>query len=470
MSFFASSMLAIAVTVVSGCGRPTVNSMSAATGSTPVYVRVPTSMLSAAWVQENSFNRDHGKNDQFALGWIPANQFARLSDAEKSVITTLDEKKVAHGQFNPFTLTEIHTMLDDIGASEAFHNYAALTAELKNLANAHSDIAQLESIGKSSQNRDLWLIRISQNIAAGQPKPKLLYIANMHGDEVVGRELSIYHIRRLLNDYGKDQRITNLVNNAEIFIVASMNPDGYELQQRANAKNVDLNRDFPDFTSDDHDTTNGRAIETAAIMELHRKHHFISAINYHGGEVCFNLPWDTKPNGTTAERFGDDAVLAKMGRTYADANTTMAANSSFDRGLTYGFEWYEVDGGMQDWSIYYRRSMHATVELSYTKWPSASTLPKAWEENRESMLGYMERSIVGVHIEVVDENGIPVNGIVVGVHSSGRTIQFDGNYAWRTTTDGEQRVTIAAEGFKTTSIKTNARSFDGQFERVILRR
>lgn len=463
------SMLAVVASIISGCGGQSArNSLKASGNDRPVYVRVPSSILSEAWVTEHAFNRDHGKNSQFALGWLPAAQFAELSDADKAVITTLDEQKVAIGQLNPFTLIETPQMLDEKVLGEDYHNYAAMTQELKNLANAHSDIAQLESVGKSIKGRDLWLIRISKDIAGNTPKPKLLYIANMHGDEVVGRELSIYHIRRLLNDYGKDQRITNLVDHAELFIIASMNPDGYELRQRYNASNVDLNRDFPDFTSDNHDTAAGRAIETAAIMELHRKHHFISAINFHGGEVCFNLPWDTKPNTNRTERFGDDAVLAKMGRTYADTNPTMNANTSFDRGLTYGYEWYEVNGGMQDWSIYYRRSMHATIELSHTKWPTASQLPKAWDENREAMLAHMERSIVGVHIEAVDEDGAPVNGIVVGVNSSTRTVQFDGNHAWRTTTDGLQTVTVAADGFKTAKFNVNARAFDGQFDHVIL--
>ena len=38
---------------------------------------------------------------------------------------------------------------------------------------------------------------ISDNVAVDEAEPKLLYVANMHGDEVVGREFMIY-LSRLL--------------------------------------------------------------------------------------------------------------------------------------------------------------------------------------------------------------------------------------------------------------------------------
>lgn len=463
-----ASTLLFASVVFAGCGQRTAGTLKSVTESDPVYVRVPQSMLSQTWVASNAFNRDHGSNSEFALGWIPANEFTQLSDAEKAAITVLDEGKVTHGQFDPFSLEELKTLEDSSTLAEDYHDYKALTEELKNLADSHSAIAQLESVGKSVAGRDLWLIRISQNIAAAQPKPKLLYIANMHGDEVVGRELSIYFIRQLLNEYGKNDRITRLVNNAELFIMPSMNPDGFELKQRYNTGKFDLNRNFPDFTSDNNDTPAKRAIETAAIMALHRKHHFVSAINFHGGSVCFNLPWDTKSN--KSERFGDDAILNKMGRTYANSNPTMVANTKFDHGLTYGYEWYEVDGGMQDWSIYYRGATHATVELSYTKWPSAATLPKAWDENREAMLAYFERSIVGVHLEVIDEKGAPIKGATVGVQSSTRAITFEDHQVSRLTTDGPQTISVGASGYKSVTRQLTARSFDGTYDQIVLKK
>ena len=453
---------------VTSCGGKTSSQLRSTSDSELLYVRVPSAMLSYDWVQKTDFNRDHGKDPIYALGWMTKRQLDSLSHEDKASITVLDEQSVSRGYLNPFTLEKNISLVEET-PKEDYHNYIALTKELQNLSNTYSSLAQLESLGKSDEGRDLWMIRLSANIASQDKKPKLLYIANMHGDEVVGRELTIYHIRRLLTGYGNEPRVTTLLDNAQVFIVPSMNPDGFERGRRYNVNNVDLNRDFPDFTSDNSDTVAGRADETAAIMSLHANHHFVSSINFHGGEVCFNLPWDTQRNNSTT-KFGDDQILSQMGRAYADSNPTMESNDGFDRGLTYGFEWYEVDGGLQDWSIYYRQSMHATVELSYTKYPPASQLPKAWDENKESMLAFMERSLNGVHVEAVNENGEPVRDITVSVGSSKRSIKFVTSYATRTTTDGPQTVKVEAPGYVPATLSTNARFFDGRHDVVVLRK
>ena len=49
----------------------------------------------------------------------------------------------------------------------------------------------------------------------------------MHGNEVMGRQLIIYLAEYLLQNYGKDVRVTQIVDSIEIYFMPSMNPDGY---------------------------------------------------------------------------------------------------------------------------------------------------------------------------------------------------------------------------------------------------
>ncbi len=302
-------------------------------------------------------------------------------------------------------------------------------------------------------------------------EPKFLYIANMHGDEVVGRELTLHFIETLLSDYGHDNRITNLVDHSDLFVMPSMNPDGFELGQRHNRNGRDLNRNFPDFTSDPSDTQEGREPETKAVMNLHALHHFVLAANFHGGEVCMNIPWDTETNGRNADKFGDDRLMNEAGRNYTVLNAPMYANhrGSFDHGLTYGYEWYEVDGGMQDWANYYRRSIHATVELSKAKWPSSSTLAQYWVENRESMLGYAERSAIGAHLVITDENGMPLPiASKVVVRTQSRETIYDGPYIHRPLPNGTHDLTIEVLGRAAKRVSVTAELFAGEFLPVML--
>lgn len=431
------------------------------------YFRIPKKILSERVASQLQLIEDHYHNDNYMLAYIPTTSSLEMLGPAKKQLVELDAKLWAHNAFDIDTLQMLPQTENRMDPYEDFHTYETLTAELKTLAGKYPNLVRLESAGKSVEGRDLWYLRVTNLNVTDPSKPKLLFISSMHGDEVTGKEVMVYLLRDMLQRHGTSARITSLMDHNEIYIMPSMNPDGTEHQQRFNATGVDLNRDFPGLNEDPFG--GNRAPETRALMELHKNNHFQVAINFHGGSLCINIPWDSKANGA-ANLFGDNTLMHSMAREYADANHPMQANhmGSFDHGVTYGYEWYPVFGGMQDWSSYFRQSTHSTVEISMTKWPAASSLAGFWGDNREGLLKYLENGATGVHLKVTDKDGVLLPADIQ-ISSAERTLSYPG-YVHRPTVGGEQTVTVSSAGYVAQTLTLTPKQFDGSYLPVVMQK
>ena len=95
-----------------------------------------------------------------------------------------------------------------------YHNHEAMTKKLKELNERYPSITSLYTIGKSVEQRDLWVMIVSDQPLIHEPgEAEVRYIGNIHGDESVGRECLIRLIEYLCVNYGKNEFITKLVNH-----------------------------------------------------------------------------------------------------------------------------------------------------------------------------------------------------------------------------------------------------------------
>lgn len=275
-----------------------------------------------------------------------------------------------------------------------YPKFSEITKFLKSMASKYPKIAKLESIGKSVEGRELWVMKISDNVAVDEVEPEFKYISSMHGDEITGRELMQFYIKDLLEGYGKNKRITDLINNTELYIMPSMNPDGSKRKQRANANGYDLNRNFPNWNSE-LSTTASRQPETVAVMKYQASRQFALSANFHGGAVCVNYPWDS-----TKVRHPFDALLQDLSLRYSKENAPMFRSREFNSGITNGADWYVVRGGMQDWSYVFYNDLQVTVELSDAKWPRYSKIPGYYKDNKDSIMVYAEAIHQGAGFQI----------------------------------------------------------------------
>ncbi len=108
--------------------------------------------------------------------------------------------------------------------------YDDLTAHLKGLAEAYPKLATLESIGKSWQGRDVWVMTLT-NPETGTPdsKPAFYIDAHIHAEEVTTSHTALYTIWYLLTNYDNNADVTWLLENMTFYIVPRINPDGAEI-------------------------------------------------------------------------------------------------------------------------------------------------------------------------------------------------------------------------------------------------
>jgi predicted deacylase len=289
----------------------------------------------------------------------------------------------------------------------AYHDYDWLTAKLDSLCAQHPAITRKYSMGLSQQSRHQWAFVVTDNPDSDENEAEVRFTATIHGNEPVGTEMCLALMDSLVQGYqAGTPEITELVNSREIWFVPMYNPDGNTLVQRGLANGVDPNRNFPvpDGTVGD-DGTYTNYVETRNFMEFWSTKRAVLSATFHGGALVANYPWDY-----TITRCPDDELAREAALGYSRLNPTMYASASFDSGVTNGYDWYEVNGSLQDWSYHATSCLDITLELGLNKWPPASALPGYWEDNREAMLYFIRQSGWGLQGKVSDSlTGLPIN-------------------------------------------------------------
>ncbi|MFN3871890.1 MAG: M14 family zinc carboxypeptidase [Ignavibacterium sp.] len=320
---------------------------------------------------------------------------------------------------NPSSLIEpeMSNNIEDITAWDVYPTYDAYVNLMNQFQTNYPQICKLIDAGNTVQGRKILFVKISDNVEQREAEPQFMYTSSMHGDELTGYVLMLRLIDSLLSSYGNDPRITNMINNAEIWINPLANPDGAYRSgnntvsgaTRYNFNNYDLNRNFPDPVNG---VNPNQQVETTRFRTLQEANNFALIANFHGGAEVVNYPWDTWSNtGTNSRIHADQTWYQFISRLYADTCQFYSPSgymTYLNNGITNGGAWYVIHGGRQDYTNWYRHGREVTIEISNTKLPPASQLPSFWEYNKRSFLNYIEHIFYGINGVVTDTVGNPV--------------------------------------------------------------
>ena len=88
---------------------------------------------------------------------------------------------------------------------------------------------KLESIGKSFEGRDIWIVTVT-DFSTGDPlhKPAFWADGNIHASELSASAAVLMILQKLLNGFGSDPEITKLLKTRTMYLVPRISPDGAE--------------------------------------------------------------------------------------------------------------------------------------------------------------------------------------------------------------------------------------------------
>jgi murein tripeptide amidase MpaA len=107
-----------------------------------------------------------------------------------------------------------------------YMSYTEAVAALNAFASTYPAITDLSSIGTSTEGRDIWALKISDNPTVDESEPEVLILGNTHAREQITQIICVAIADSLLSNYGSDPQYTEWVDEREIWIVPVLNPDG----------------------------------------------------------------------------------------------------------------------------------------------------------------------------------------------------------------------------------------------------
>ena len=265
---------------------------------------------------------------------------------------------------------------------EGFPSNDAIGDIFAALAEQHSEIARELVIGASVLGREIHALRLSADPEVESEEPEARIIGAIHGNECMGADIVLSAAEWMIAEYETDPVVTGLVDNAELVFVPLLNPDGYtaETATRENDHGVDLNRNLH-FAWTGGGPEPFSEPETRALRALSQENSFTLGISYHTVSYYVNASWNYTPHHPP-----DEALFQTIGEAYAGKSAFLPV---------FGWDWYDIQGDVNDWSLGTQGTFDWTLELM-------SDLDSQWEINRAGLIAFLSFMFQGVEGRVID--------------------------------------------------------------------
>lgn len=268
------------------------------------------------------------------------------------------------------------------GLNGAYHTYKELESDLLALQQKYPAIAKVFVLGQSLEGRNIYALKISDNVEREEAQAQVLILGCHHAREWISVEVPFLWGKYLAENYASNPEVKRLVDRSEVWIVPLVNPDGLEYTihayryWRKNRRDngggqfgVDLNRNYEfkwglDEVGSSADPSSGvyrgpapfSEPETRAVRDLFLKKDFRALLSYHSFSQVILYPWSY-----TALPSDRDAELRDVA--VEMSNRIKAVNGRFYKPGQSGKDLYLSNGDTTDWTFGLSGIPSYTIEL-----------------------------------------------------------------------------------------------------------
>jgi hypothetical protein len=326
-----------------------------------------------------------------------------------------------------------------------YHTYQEMLAELQQRETSYPSLCKLYDVGDTWENREMWVLKISDNPTQNEAEPKLFIVGDHHAREIMTVEIPLHDIEFLLEDYETDPNVKFYVDNYEIYVMPMANPDGHVYVEnnsggspnywwRKNRRDngggvygVDLNRNYSYKWGYDNrgssptpssSTYRGPAPfsepETTALRNLMIDRDFDFALDYHsyGEYIIIPYGYDTVERAPNPERPYFLQVAGGMNG---------KLNNRYRVGTPYETVGYPVNGGSVDYHYgettekekFYGWCFEVNTSAQGGFGPPESYIEPTCNEHEEVLKWFLEYMREFVGVELASFEGRAVEGHAV---------------------------------------------------------
>jgi len=385
-----------------------------------------------------------------------------------------------------------------------YRSYDDMKTELLQLAFNHSNIINVTTIGESrgkeyaavgnsnydDYQHDVWCLKLSDNVIYNEDEPNIIFDAEHHAREPISMELTMLILNYLVDNYGIDPDVTFWVDNAQIWFVPLVNPDGHKIvidetdmswrkNIRDNDENgqitwggyqypdgVDCNRNYGPTEWFGGEGTSGPTgqlycgpepfsePETSALRNLLAQYRFDLGMSYHSYSEL--IMWPLGYNMSC--QAPDQNALANLGQEMA-VTVPSLYGGHYTPQQTNAL--YPCSGTTTDYGYGVERIFYFITELGTTFIPNATTMNNIINDNLSAALILIDRifdriitgnitdSLAGTYLDAeVFVSGIDDTGTEVEPYMSGPDF---GRY-YRILLPGTYDLTFSAFGYQSKTI------------------